>query len=160
MPSWREAASADIMSLTSLMPAILAYTLSMGLGDEKYVVITTFRKSGVEVATPTWITPLSDGRVGFWTSSQSGKAKRLRKNPKLTVQPGNARGAVKPGTAPVEATATLLTEGADFDAVQRQITAKYGFMVRLSKLGNTLGHLGKKFPYGDVAVVFKPAPPA
>jgi hypothetical protein len=45
----------------------------MAISDEKYVATTTFRKTGAGVATPTWIVPLSEGRVGFWTSSGSGK---------------------------------------------------------------------------------------
>jgi uncharacterized protein len=128
----------------------------MGLAEEKYVVVTTFRRSGEGVSTATWVTGLPDGRIGFWTSSQSGKAKRLRNNGKVTVQPGNARGATKPGTEATAGTATVVTDGPDFDAVQSRIKAKYGFMVTVSKWGNTIGHLGKKFPYGDLAVVVTP----
>jgi PPOX class probable F420-dependent enzyme len=132
----------------------------MALGDEKYVAVTTFRKSGAAVPTPTWIVPLDGGRFGFWTSSASGKYKRLNNNPRLTVQPSDARGRVKAGTSPVEASAELARAGADFDAIQRSVRAKYGFMVGLSKFFNTLGHLGKgTFPYGDVGVVITLAEP-
>ena len=104
--------------------------------------------------TPTWIVPLDGGRVGFWTSSRSGKYKRLRNNPKITLQPSDARGRVKDGAAPVEGTVELTTSGADFDAIQSKVRAKYGFQVPVSRFFNTLGHLGKgKFPYGDVGVV-------
>ncbi|MFW3370850.1 pyridoxamine 5'-phosphate oxidase family protein [Rhodococcus qingshengii] len=61
----------------------------MSLGEEKTISVTTFRKSGDGVATPTWVVPLPDGRIGFWTSSKSGKAKRLRNNPRVTVVPCN-----------------------------------------------------------------------
>jgi PPOX class probable F420-dependent enzyme len=125
----------------------------MAISAEKYVSTTTFRKTGTPVSTPTWIVDMGGGRVGFWTSSQSGKYKRLRNNPKITLQPSDARGRVKADTAPVEGTVALSTSGADFDEVQRKVRAKYGFMVSVSKIGNTLGHLGKSFPYGDVAVV-------
>jgi uncharacterized protein len=125
----------------------------MTISEEKYVSSTTFRKTGTPVATPTWIVGLDGGRVGFWTSSKSGKFKRLRNNPKITLQPSDARGRVKAGTASVEGTVALSTSGSDFDAVQAKVRAKYGFMVSVSKIGNTLGHLGKSFPYGDVAVV-------
>jgi uncharacterized protein len=40
--------------------------------------------------------------------------------------------------------------------VQSKVRAKYGFMVTVSHFFNTLGHLGKSFPYGDVAVVVTP----
>ncbi len=126
----------------------------MAVTDEKYVATTTFRKSGAGMSTPTWIVPLDDGRVGFWTSSASGKIKRLRSNPKLTLQPADARGRVKAGSAPVGGTADLVTSGADFDAIQRKVRAKYGVMVQVTSFLSVLGHIGKgKFPYGDVGVV-------
>lgn len=126
----------------------------MGLGDEKYVATTTYRKTGAGVPTPTWVVPLDGDRVGFWTSSRSGKYKRLRNTPRLTLQPSDARGRVKAGTAVVEGTAALVTSGADFDEVQRRVRAKYGVMVPISKVFNTLGHLGKgSWPYGDVVVL-------
>jgi PPOX class probable F420-dependent enzyme len=109
------------------------------------------------VATATWITGLSDGKVGMWTSSASGKAKRLRNDPRVTVQPGDSRGHPKSETVAMNGSAQLLMSGADFDAVQRQIKAKYGVMVPISRFFNTLGHLGRgPFPYGDVAVVITP----
>src|SRR5215469_3681033 len=106
----------------------------MTIGDEKYVAATTFRKSGTPVPTPTWIVPLDAGRVGFWTSSASGKYKRLRNNPRITLQPSDARGNVKAGTTPAEGIVRLVTSGPDFDAVQGKVRAKYGVMVGLSKL--------------------------
>jgi PPOX class probable F420-dependent enzyme len=126
----------------------------MSLNEEKYVAVTTFRKSGAPVSTATWIVPLDGGRYGFWTSSRSGKYKRLRNNPAITVQPSDARGRVRSDSAPVAATAELVTSGADFDAIQTKVRAKYGVQVPISKFLNTVGHIGKgKFPYGDVGVV-------
>jgi uncharacterized protein len=128
----------------------------MAISDEKYVSTTTYRKSGTPVSTATWIVELDGGRVGFWTSSKSGKYKRLRNNPKVTLQPSDGRGKIKAGTAAVEGTAELATSGPQFDAIQSKVRAKYGFMVSMSRFFNTLGHIGKSFPYGDVAVVVTP----
>jgi PPOX class probable F420-dependent enzyme len=125
----------------------------MAISDEKYVSSTTFRKSGTPVPTPTWIVELDGGRVGFWTSSKSGKFKRLRNNPKITLQPSDSRGKVKAGTTAVDGTVELVTSGPRFDAVQSKVRAKYGFMVPISRFFNTLGHLGKSHPYSDVVVV-------
>src|SRR5215469_16906584 len=126
----------------------------MAISDEKYVAATTFRKSGTPVPTATWIVPLDADRVGFWTSSGSSKYKRLRHNPRITLQQSAGRGKVKAGTAPVEGTVHLVTSGPAFDAVQGKVRAKYGVMVGISKFFNTLGHLGKgPFPYGDVGVI-------
>jgi PPOX class probable F420-dependent enzyme len=133
----------------------------MAVSDEKYVASTTFRKSGAPVPTPTWIVALETGRVGFWTSSASGKSKRLRNDPRITLQPSDARGRAKGESPPVGGTAKLVTSGADFDAIQRKVRAKYGVMVAVSRFFNTLGHLGKgPFPYGDVGVVITLTDPA
>ena len=125
----------------------------MTISDEKYVASTTYRKSGAAVPTQTWICALDGSRVGFWTSSASGKYKRLRNNPRITLQPSDARGRLKAGSQPVEGAVELVTSGADFNAIQSRIRAKYGAMESITRVLNTLGHLGKKFPYGDVGVV-------
>lgn len=126
----------------------------MTISDEKYVASTTFRKSGAAVPTATWIVPLDDGRVGFWTSSASGKYRRLQGDPRITLQPADSRGRVRDGAPAVPGTVQLVTSGGDFDAIQARVRAKYGFAVSMSRLFNTLGHIGKgKFPYGDVGVI-------
>ncbi len=35
------------------------------ISQEKYVSVATFRKTGVAVATATWIVPVDGGRVGL-----------------------------------------------------------------------------------------------
>jgi len=126
----------------------------MSIADEKFVSVATFRKSGAAVATPTWIVPLDDGRVGFWTSSSAGKTKRLRTNPVVTVQACNQRGKIKDGSQKIDGTAVLVSSGPEFDAIQAKVKAKYGVIVPISRFFNTLGHIGKgKFPYGDLGVV-------
>lgn len=131
----------------------------MALGDEKYILVTTFRRDGTPVATPTWVVPLEGGTVGFWTSSGSGKAKRLAHTPRVTVQPSDARGRVKPGTEPTEATAALVS-GADLEPIRVAVVAKYGFMTKVTRALGTLGGIvkGKRIPYGDRGVVVTPVP--
>jgi PPOX class probable F420-dependent enzyme len=124
----------------------------MPISDEKFVASTTYRKSGAPVPTQTWICALDGSRVGFWTSSASGKCKRLRGNPRITLQPADARGRVKGGSQSVEGTAELVTSGAEFAAIQSRIRAKYGVMVPITRFFNLVGNRGK-FPYGDVGVV-------
>jgi hypothetical protein len=130
----------------------------MALSDEKYMLLTTFRRDGTPVATPVWVVPLDGGAVGFWTSSGSGKAKRLAHTSRVTVQPCNASGRVKAGTQPTEATARLVT-GAEFTVIYDKVKAKYGAMTHLTKLiGNLTGIVkGKRIPYGDAGVVVTPA---
>jgi uncharacterized protein len=124
------------------------------ISQEKYVSVTTFRKTGAAVATAIWIVPLDGGRVGLLTSSASGKAKRLRNNPSATLQPSDVRGRVKAGTTPVTGTVELVTSGPNFEAITSKVRAKYGLMVPISRLLDRVRHLGKgPFPYADTGVV-------
>jgi hypothetical protein len=124
----------------------------MSLTDEKYMLLTTFRRDGTAVSTPVWVVGLDDGTVGFWTSSGSGKAKRLAHTSRVTVQPCNARGNVKQGAAPVEATAEVV---ADLERIRQRVKAKYGFVTHITKLLGSIGGLlkGKRIPYGDRGVI-------
>ena len=79
------------------------------IADEKYVVLTTTKKNGQTVPTPVWIAPLPDGSLGFTTELTSGKVKRIRNFPDVTLQASNVRGVVKPGSSPVTARASVLT---------------------------------------------------
>ncbi|MGO9322720.1 MAG: PPOX class F420-dependent oxidoreductase [Solirubrobacteraceae bacterium] len=132
----------------------------MSLGDEKYILLTTFRRDGTPVATPVWATNLDDGAIGFWTSSGSGKAKRLAHTPRVTVQPCDARGRVKEGTTAVDATARLVT-GSELEAIRERVIAKYGSTT--TKITKALGTIvgiarGKRIPYGDRGVVITLTP--
>jgi uncharacterized protein len=124
------------------------------LAHEKYMLFTTFRRSGEAVSTPVWVVSLGDAQVGFWTSSGSGKAKRLAHTRRVTVQPCTARGAIKAGSTPIEATARLI-DGVELDTIRRQVVAKYGFAAKASKpLVTLIRRLqGKQNSYGDRGVV-------
>ena len=126
----------------------------MALSDEKYIRVTTFKKDGTEVSTPTWVVALDDGRVGFYTSSTSGKAKRLKNNPNVVVQPSDGRGRVKSGSAPLSGTAVVVA-GAERDAIYDKVVAKYGFMTKVTRVFAKVGGFikRKKQPYADRGVV-------
>jgi PPOX class probable F420-dependent enzyme len=130
----------------------------MALADERYMLLTTFRRDGTSVATPVWVTRYDNQSVAFWTSSGSGKAKRLAHTQRVTVQPSDARGRVKPGTEPVEATARVVS-GEELEEIRKRVIAKYGFQTKLTKaLGTIWGILrGKRIPYGDRGVIVTPA---
>ncbi len=112
----------------------------MGISDEKYVSITTFRKSGERVSSPVWITPLADGTAGFITDLDSGKVKRIRNNPQVTLRPCSARGNVADGAVEVTATAKYVT-GAEYDAVRAAITKKYGVLAMIMSIPTRLSKL-------------------
>jgi uncharacterized protein len=133
----------------------------VALSDEKYIRLTTFRRDGTPVSTPVWIVALDGDTVGFWTSSGSGKVKRLAHTARVTVQPSDARGRVKQGSAPTEATARVVT-GSEFEAISERVVAKYGFMTKVTKALGTIAGIArrKRIPYGDIGVVLTPASPS
>ncbi len=126
----------------------------MALSDERYMALTTFRRDGTPVSTPVWVTPYGQDSVAFWTSSGSGKAKRLAHTQRVIVQPSDARGRPKSGTEPIQATARLV-DGDELEQISREVKAKYGFQTRITKLLGTLGGIVKRnrIPYGDRGVV-------
>ena len=130
----------------------------MGIEDEKHVRFTTYRRDGTPVSTATWIVPLDGGRMGFWTASTSGKVKRLAHTSRVELQPSDGRGRAKAGTEPIAATAQVVTDGADFDAVKRRIVAKYGVMTKVTRLLARAAAFVRRrpFAYGDQVVVVSP----
>jgi PPOX class probable F420-dependent enzyme len=130
----------------------------VGLGDEKYILLTTFRRDGTPVSTPVWSVGLDGDTIGFWTSSGSGKAKRLAHTARVTVQPCDARGRVRAGTEPTEATARVVA-GEELAAIKQRVIAKYGFQTKLTKALGTIAGIarGKRIPYADRGVIITPA---
>jgi PPOX class probable F420-dependent enzyme len=129
-------------------------TDATGLADEKYVVLTTTKRSGDKVPTAVWIAGMPGGALGFTTDLTSGKAKRIRNFPEVTLQPCNSRGVPKPGTEPVSARATVLS-GADAEPIEQAIKAKYGFMVTLVNVGYEIGRIVRrrqKQPSGAIRI--------
>ncbi|MCI0397176.1 MAG: PPOX class F420-dependent oxidoreductase [Chloroflexi bacterium] len=54
-------------------------------------LLTTFRRSGQAVSTPVG-TMTGDGKVYFMTPAKTGKAKRIRNNPQVTLAPCTFKG--------------------------------------------------------------------
>jgi len=94
------------------------------LSAATYVALTTFRKDGTSVATPVWVS--SDGdHLYVWTEAASGKAKRLRNDPRVLIAPSDGRGT--PQGAEVGGTAALSEAPADLDRVRRLHQRKYSW---------------------------------
>ena len=77
-------------------------SIPAAIEGQKYISLTTLRKTGVGVATPVWFGE-EDGKLYVMTRSDMGKTKRIRNNPKVRVAPCTIRGIVtgpeSPGTA-------------------------------------------------------------
>ena len=123
----------------------------MAISDEKYVVLTTFRRNGDAVATPVWIVGLSDGTAGFTTEIDSGKVKRIRNNPSVTLQACGIRGKVHPGAPVVHATAEVL-EGADAHGVGVAINRKYRLETAMLAVGSWIHKLLRRGETPDCAI--------
>ena len=113
------------------------------IAEEKYVSLTTFTKSGTPKPLPVWIAALPDGRLGFTTSPDSWKAKRVRNTPRVTLRPCDQRGTVADDAIEVTGVAELV-DGAQFDEVQRLIKAKYGVWVTVITSMNAVRGLFKR----------------
>ena len=104
------------------------------IATEKYVSLTTYKRDGTPKSVPVWIADLGDGTVGFTTASSSWKVKRIRNDPKVTLQPSDARGNIRPGSEAVSGTAEIRQDAAGFEAVRNRIKDKYGFQYTLTSL--------------------------
>jgi uncharacterized protein len=123
----------------------------VAITDEKYVLLTTFRKNGDGVATPVWIVSLPDGTGGFTTEVDSGKVKRIRNNPSVTLQPCTLRGKVTADAAVVNATADVLL-GADARPVTKAVRRKYRAAILLLDVGSLFRKLLRRQEAEECAI--------
>jgi PPOX class probable F420-dependent enzyme len=124
----------------------------VGLAEEKYMLFTTFRRDGRAVATPVWVVGLPGGELGFSTGSGSGKAKRLRHTPRVTVQACDRSGSTTHGETHT-ATARLVS-GEELARIRTAVRAKYGAMALLTSLFPLVARLrGKPSEHEIVGVV-------
>ncbi|MEE8461097.1 MAG: PPOX class F420-dependent oxidoreductase, partial [Acidobacteriota bacterium] len=94
---------------------------------QKYMSLTTFRKSDKPVPTPVWFVEKND-KLCVWTQLNSGKVKRLRHNSRVTLAPCTMGGKVIGPT--VEGIARLVSPQ-EKEEVRLLLLAKYGWMQRL-----------------------------
>jgi PPOX class probable F420-dependent enzyme len=94
--------------------------------NQRTILLTTFRRDGTPVGTP--VSLVVDGdRIVFRTWKTAGKAKRLRRNPEVTIATASLQG--KPTGEPVRALARIL-EGEDALTARRLIDKKYPLIHR------------------------------
>ena len=92
----------------------------------KYLNLETFRKNGQSVRTPVWFA--AEPTVGVpqtlyvYSTADSGKAKRIRNNPRVRVAPCDMRGNVRGEW--IEARATIVT-GDEAQRGMRLLNQKY-----------------------------------
>ena len=96
------------------------------ISGQKYISLTTFRKTGSPVRTPLWFAE-ANGRLYVMTRNDSWKYKRIRNNPKVLVAPCTMRGTVT--GLDFEARARILPRE-QWPAAKQRIARKY-WMARL-----------------------------
>jgi uncharacterized protein len=105
---------------------IMASQIPLPIQAQKYISLTTFRKTGAGVPTPVWFGE-EDGKLYVMTRSDMGKTKRIRNNPQVKVAPSTIRGKV---TGPeFSATARILPRE-DHQKARASINRKY-WMARI-----------------------------
>lgn len=108
------------------------------LGDERFISLTTYRRTGAAVSTPVWVAREGDALV-VTTPADSGKVKRLRHTPRVEMRPCGRTGKVRDG-APVVAGQVEIV-----DQDQPQLfRSKYGLEYRLFMGIERLGKAGRR----------------
>ena len=100
------------------------------LAGERFVSLTTFRRTGAAVATPVWIAGF-DGSLVVTTPAASGKVKRLRNDGRVQLQPCSRSGKIAPDTPTTEGTAVILGPDGEHRTEAAAIRRKYGFEYRI-----------------------------
>lgn len=118
------------------------------LGREKYVSLTTYRRSGAPVATPVWV--VGDGaRLLVWTAATTGKAKRISHTPRVAVAACDARGRVNGPTT--DASARIVPD--EEPGLRRRIRAKYRLAAPLLLLYNRIVRAVRRRPPGQQVAI-------
>ena len=102
----------------------------LGLADERFVSLTTFRRSGEAVSTPVWIAADGDHLV-VYTPAASGKVKRLRHTARVELRPCDRRGRVADGAPTVAGAATIHDDAAAVERVRVLMVGKYRLEFRI-----------------------------
>ena len=108
---------------------------TVALDQHRYLSLATFRRNGVQVATPVWFAA-SANRLYVFTGSDSGKVKRLRRSSRARVAPCDARGRVHGDWH--EATARLVDDVRSIRQARAALHAKYGWQLVLLDFGARL----------------------
>lgn len=103
------------------------------LATARYVLLTTFRRSGAGVPTPFGALH-RDGKLYCFTDARSGKVKRIRREPRVEVAPCTQRGAP---LAPAVSGRARILEGAEAaeiaSAFDELWTGQFGIMWHVGK---------------------------
>lgn len=92
------------------------------LGGGRYLSVTTFRRDGRTVSTPVWFL-LAHGQLWARSAADSGKVKRIRRDPRVRLAPCDRHGTET--APPMDATAAVL-QREDHPQLYRALLRRYG----------------------------------
>lgn len=105
------------------MPTSLEELLA--LGDEPYILLTTFRRTGVPVSTAVWVGRDTDSLL-VTSMGLAGKVKRLRNDDRVELTPCDIRGQVTDGAVTLSAHATIHPDADTMNQLADIFVVKYG----------------------------------
>jgi PPOX class probable F420-dependent enzyme len=101
------------------------------IGDEPFVALTTFRKSGTPVATTVWVARDGDALLVL-TPDGTGKVKRVQNNPAVQLRPSGRRGKVDDAAVTVHGNAEIVTAAGDVERGKAIFREKYGIEFKIT----------------------------
>jgi hypothetical protein len=118
-----------------------------GLAGADHVSLVTLRRSGARVATAVWFAVV-DGKLYLRTLADSGKAKRVRREPRVELAPCTADGTLTGAYFPGRARALGPDDPACARA-NRALDARYG--EERAKMTRLMVEQGRALVYIEVA---------
>lgn len=110
------------------------------MATEEFVSLATFRRSGEAVATPVWVARDGDDLI-VTTPTGTGKTKRLKNDPRVTMRPCGRLGKVDPDAPTLEGTAVVEPETDRETALFRE---KYGVQYTIVLGIERMGEAGRR----------------
>jgi PPOX class probable F420-dependent enzyme len=112
------------------------------LDKEKYISLTTFRKTGEAVITPVWFAE-SKGTIYVETGVDAGKIKRIRHTERVTLAACTLSGKIT--GSEIEGRARMLSESEEIDMAKAAMAKKYGLTRGIYYfILNTIGTIRRK----------------
>ncbi|WP_147288079.1 hypothetical protein [Nocardia pseudobrasiliensis] len=125
----------------------------------KTVLVTRVAGPGKLISAARLVVPLGDRQLAFRISSYSPEAGQLAADGRVLVQPGDWHGSPAVGSHQRQGWAQLVTAGSLLDHVHLAMTTKYGWRLRVARMGHHMARGAAR--YGDVVVlvnVHEPSP--
>ena len=127
-------------------------TTAAEVAAHRFVLLGTRKRNGSIVSMPVWIADLGDGTVGFTTEVRTGKVKRIRNFPDVTIRPCDRRGRCEPD-APEWPARAEIREGAAAEPVIAVVKRRYGWQYVVIDVVGTIRGLMTRRPAVDCAIV-------